>query len=276
MKRATVFVSTILLLLARPCLSDVPNGFSWINIESDKTTMSLVRHALHDASITAIREIGVEDGFALVMTASRETDAPTPDYDRWSIYNISLTTGKNRILVSGYGVKLLDWIGASKDELAITYYDCWECEAATLFTTLRFKKSTEWIARWPNKSTQDATYPQPGAVVLMTDVGDPYDDNDVDQVFAVVAQPNDNFAAGSWVHSRNSNSGASNDDVERYSINPATKEDHAEQLNGSAALAWEREICSKSRILIQPSTGQNSKACRAVARTAAPHPATSK
>lgn len=276
MKGTTVLVSMIFLVLVRPCLSDVPSGFSWISIESDKTTMTAVRRALHDASITAIREVGVEDGFALVMTASREAGAPTPDYDRWSIYNISLTTGKSRILVSGYGVKLLDWIGVAKDELAITYYDCWECEAATLFTTLRFKKGAGWTARWPNKSTRDSTYPQPGAVVLMTDVGDPYDDNDVDQVFAVVAQPNDQFAVGSWVHSRNSKSGKSDDDVERYSIDPATKDDHVEKLNGNAALGWEREVCTESRILIQPSIGQKSKACRAVARTATAHPATSK
>ena len=276
MKRTTVFASVIILFLAQPCLPNVPSRFSWINIESDKTTMASVRHALHDPSVTAIREVGVEDGFALVMTASRELGAPTPDYDRWSIYNISLATGSSRILVSRYGVKLLDWIGVAKDELAITYYDCWECEAATLFTTFRFKKSVGWIARWPNKATQDSTYPQPGAVVLMTDVGDPYDDNDVDQVFAVVAEPNGDFAVGSWIHSRNSKSGKTDDYVERYSIDPTTKEDRIQKLNGSAALGWEREICTESRILIQPSMGQKSKACRLVTRTAKARPRMSK
>jgi hypothetical protein len=129
MKRATLFVSTVLLLFTKFSVADAPTGFSWVNLESDKATMTVVRHALHDTSISAIREVGVEDGFALVMTASRETGAPTPDYDLWSIYNISLTTGKSRPLVSGYGVKIVDWIGVAKDELAVTYYDCWECEA---------------------------------------------------------------------------------------------------------------------------------------------------
>jgi len=166
--------------------ADVPAGFSWVNIESDKTTMTAVRHALHDPSITAIREVGVEDGFALVMAASRESGAPTPDYDRWSIYNVSLKTGMSQVLVSGYGVRLIDWIGASQDELAITYYDCWECEAATIFTTIYLKKDVGWGARWSNK-TKDSAYPQPGAVVLMTDIGE--DDEEVELVFAVVAQP---------------------------------------------------------------------------------------
>jgi hypothetical protein len=259
----------MLLLLADLSLADVPTGFSWVNLESDKTTMAVVRRALHDSSISAIREVGVEDGFAVVMTASREDGAPTPDYDRWTIYNISLTTGKSRVLVSGYGVKLLDWIGAAKDELAVTYYDCWECEAATLFTTLHFKKGTGWRARWSN-ATDSLTYPQPGAVASMTDA-DADSDVEVDLVFAVVSQPNDGFAVGSWTRSRNSKSGKSDDDVERYSVDPITKEDHVEKLDGKAALNWERQICTESNISLRPSTGQNSEACRSAVRKATPH-----
>ncbi len=231
MRKTSIITSTIFLLFVSFIHADTPPGFSWTNIETDKATMAEVRHALHDSSITAIREVGVEEGFALVMTTSRETGAPTPDYDLWNIYNISLKTGKSQLLVFGYGVKLLDWIGASNDELAITYYDCWECEAVTLFTTLHFVKSSGWTARWLNK-TQKMSYPQPGAVALMTDVGDPYDDNDVDQVFAVVKHTNKGFAAGSWFHSRNSKTGKIEDDVERYSLDAKTGKDRVEKLDG--------------------------------------------
>lgn len=275
MRRMSVLISVILLFFTQISHAEMPAGFSWVNLESDKTTMATVRNALHDTSITSIREVGVKDGFALVMTASREKDAPTPDYDRWSVYNISLATGKSRILVSGYGVKLLDWIGSSSPELAISYYDCWECEAATLFTTLRFKSGVGWRARWPNK-TPNENYPQPGAVVLMTDVGDPYDDNDVDQVFAVITQPNNRFAAGSWTHSRSTKTGKIEDDVERFSIDPNTEDDRVEMLSGPAALNWERKICTQSNILIQPSIGQTSSACRNLLRTSAPHREVSK
>jgi len=156
----------------------------------------------------------------------------------------------------------MDWPGS---ELAITYYDCWECEAATLFTTIRFKDNTGWQARWPNK-TQDANYPQPGAVVEMTDVGDPYDDDVVDQVFAVIALPNSRFAVGSWIHSRNAKNGKIDDRVQQYSIDPNTQQDRVERLVGQAALNWERQICNPSNILIQPSIGQDSKACRSILR----------
>jgi Txe/YoeB family toxin of Txe-Axe toxin-antitoxin module len=268
MKRTPVLVFITLLLLVRFSHADAPPGFSWVNLETDKATMTEVRHVLHDESITAIREVGLEEGFVLVMTASRESGAPTPDFDSWSICNISLKTGKGQLLVFGYGVKLIDWIGAANDELAITYYHCWECEAVTIFTTLRFIKGSGWTARWPNK-TQNSTYPQPGVVVFTTDVGDPDADN-VDQVYAVVTQPGNIFAAGSWIHSRNPKTGRIEDDIERYSFDPKTGKDRVEKLEGQTALNWERRICAPSNIMIQPSMGQDSKACRSVLRTPTP------
>jgi len=242
--------------------ADLPAGFSWVNLESDQATMAVVRRALHDESITAIREVGVKDGYALVMTVSRDKTAPTADSDQWKIYNLSLTSGKSRMLVSGYGVKMLDWIvaDAQSSELAITYYDCWECEPATLFTTLRFKRGVGWRARWPNK-TKDNSNTYPGAVVVMTDVGDPYDDNVVDQIFAVVKQPKDGFAVGSWTHTRNTKNGKVDDSVVRYSIDSATQEDRVEELRGTEALDWERQICRSSNLLMQVNAGQDSKSC---------------
>jgi hypothetical protein len=266
MRKMSALALTIFLLLARVSQADLPHGFSWVNIETDKAIMAKVRHVLHGTSISVIREVGVEDGFALVMTASREAGAPTPDYDQWSIYNIVLDTGKSQLLISGYGVKLLDWIGPAKNELAVTYYDCWECEAATLFTTLHFTKGSGWSARWPQEK-QNAENPQPGAVALMTDVGDPYDGDDVDQVFAVVSGPRDSFAVGSWTHSRNTKTGKIDDGVERYSIDFATGRDRVEKLGGQAALNWERRICASTNIIVQPSIGQASKACREILRT---------
>jgi hypothetical protein len=253
MRNAFVLVSTICLLFAQPSQATTPAEFSWVNMESDKTTMTAVRRALHDRSITAIREVGVQDGFALVMTASRDGDAPTPASDRWTIYNVSLTTGKSRVLVSGYVVELLDWIGQKQNELAISYSHCYECEPVKLFTVFHFTKGVGWRARWSN-STKDANYPQPGAVVSYGDVGAPYTDDEVDQVFAI----------GSWFHSRNTKTGKIDDDVYRYSIDSTTGKDRLEKLSGNLALNWKRKICTDSSTVVGPSLGQHSKACRAV------------
>jgi hypothetical protein len=270
-RRKLLLVSSLVILAAEVLPANVSEGFSWVSIETDQSTMAVVRRAVNDASITAIREVGVKGGFAIVMAVSREEGAPTPDYDLWSIYNVSMTTGTAQILVSGYGVKLLDWIGRSSDELAITYYSCWECEATTIFTTLHFKPGVGWGARWLNKG-QDVRYPQPGAVALSTDIGEPYDDReDVDQVFAVVTLPNNDFAVGYWLHSRNSNAGKPEDDVERYSIDSPSGKDSVETLVGPKARAWERQLCTRSDILPTLSSGQNTKACRSVVQPPVQH-----
>jgi hypothetical protein len=241
-------------------VAKTPEGFSWVNPQSDKATMVAVRHAIKASSHTSIRRVGVEGGSAIVMTTFRESGE---EADHWSIYNVTLATNKTRMLVSGYRVKVLDWIGSTSPELAVAYYDCWGCEAATLFTTIRFTKGTGWGARWPNKKG-NAGYPQPGAIVSYGDAGEPYDDNDVDQIFAVVYQPDGGFSVGSWFHSRDTKSGKIDDDVERYSIDPATGEDRVERLIGDPALKWEHELCSQSNTPVGPNIGQSSKACRRV------------
>ncbi len=258
------FLGAPLLLLAISLLAVAkPAGFSWVNLETDKATMATVRRALQGVTVTAIREVGVKDGYALVMTTWREDDNQTPDYDEWSVWSVSLATAKRRLLVEGYGVKWTDWLGAERDELAITYYDCRECEPATIFTTLHIKPGSGWQARWPGKQAKDAPS-HPGALVQLTDVGEPYDDTVAEQVFAVVKQPNDSFAAGFWLHTRDTKSGKIEDSVTRYSVDPSTGQDRIEELSGPAALEWKRQICKESNLLTRLNHGQDSKACKRI------------
>jgi len=222
--------------------------------------MVAVRRAVQAGSSVSIRRVGVEQGFALVMTTSRESDMET---DLWSIYNLALNTGKIRKLVSGYRVRTLYWVGPASPELAIVYYDCWDCEAATLFTTIHFTKGAGWSARWPNRKS-DTNYPQPGAVVSYGDAGEPYSDDVADQMFAIIPQPDGSFAAGSWFHSRNLKTGKVIDDVERYIIDSVTRIDRVEGLKGDSALKWEEEICSQSSTPFGPNVGQSSKSCKRI------------
>ena len=266
MKRTLIVLLAIALLHTKPNFAQMPAGFSWIGPQSDKVTMTIVHRALKIGPYTAIRKVGVQYGFALVLTTSRESESET---DRWSIHNVALASGNARILVSGYRVRVLDWIGTTSPELALAYYDCWGCEAATLFTTLHCEKGLGWTARWPNKNGSTDS-PQPGAVMSYGDAGEPYDDNEVDQVFAVVSQPDGSFAAGSWFHSRNTKTGKTENDVEKYSIDPATGEERIEKLSGARSLEWRRRICSPPNSQIKVMIGQNSKACQNVLKTKAP------
>jgi hypothetical protein len=265
LKRILLFTVLAALAVGVRSNADTPQGFRWANLETDSATMAKVRTALKGVAITAIREVGIEGDYALVMAVNREIDAPTPDYDQWYIYNLSLKTGQKRLLAFGYGVKQIDWIGPGASELEITYYDCWECEAATLLTTLRLTR-TGWKARWVQKS-EHVDYPQPGALVQET----PEDDtNEVDQVFALVEGTSKSVEAGSWFHARNLQTGKIEDDVYRYWVDPTTDADHVDTVKGQAAVAWERKICDRSEIVSEPGIGQDSKACRSVKRPAAP------
>jgi hypothetical protein len=255
-------LALILPLISLCSWANTPVGFTWVNLETNDSTMRVVRRALNDVPKTSIREVGVEDGFALVMVTLRESDASTPDGDQWFIYNVSLKTASKRLLVFGYGVKVLDWIGSADDELAISYYDCWECEAATLFTALHFRKGVGWRARWSSQ-TQDGEHPQPGAVAFLSEMDQVSDFDEVDQVFAIVSRTGDTFAAGYWCQLRNTKTNRLTDNVARYSFDPKSGSDRVEKLTGSSATDWERLICSKSDfVLAKASLGQNSKACR--------------
>ena len=252
-----VVLLAIFMLVRVPTLAESPHGFSWIDTASHKTTMNAIRRALKPKPDTVIRRVGVLDGFAVVFTESTE--------DGWSVYNFSQASKKTEILVSGYRVKVMTWMGSDSRELGITYLDCWGCEAATLFTTIHFIKGAGWSARWPRPKS-NSTFPQPGAVVSFGDAGAPYDDNEVDQVFAVIDQKS-GLAAGGWFHSRNMTTGKISDEVTKYSVDAATGKDRIESLTGTSALHWQKEICDETRTLTKPRVGQNSKACREVLRT---------
>jgi len=206
----------------------------------------------------------------LLMSVKRDSTAPRSDYDLWHIDSVSLTTHERRPLVIGYGVTILGFRG-NPAELAITYYDCWECEAATLFTTFQFQKGKGWRARWPSQKNGNTRRRQPGALVKATDLGEPYTDEKVEQVFAVISsdgQNPGNWSAGSWFHSR-SPSGKVSDDVHHYWIDPTTHEDRDNALNGAAALQFERAICNPGKIS-RPNVGQDSRLCRDVRRLRKP------
>ncbi len=266
MKRILLFVLLVTLAFGVRGFADTPPGFTWVNLETDLGTMAKVRTALTGVAITAIREVGVEGDYALVMAINRETGAPTPDYDQWYVFNLSLRTGEKQPLLFGYGVKQIDWIGPGAAELAITYYHCWECEADLLFTTIRFTKQAGWKARWVNKVEREG-YPQPGVLIKTDDLED---DDEVDQVFALVGNTSNKLEAGYWYHAQDPRTGKVEDDVYRDWVDTVTDEDHADEIKGRAAVAWERKLCDVSDVAPGPSIGQDSKACRSVMRSAAP------
>jgi hypothetical protein len=265
MRKTLLLFAVGILAASQCCLAQVPDGFHWINLESDKVTMAVVRRALQGQSFTAIREVGVKDNFALVITANRDADASVPSEDQLTIYSIALSTAKMQPIVNGYDIRLWEWMGKNSEDLTISYYDCSDCEPAGLFTALHLKPNVGWVARWQSK--KDGL--NPGGVIFVGDAGEPYTDDDVTEVFAVIKAADNSYAAGSWTHSYNTTTRKTEDSVLRYRVDMVTGKDIAETLTGARTEAWKRRICKEPLTLSRPNQGQDSQICKTLLKESA-------
>ena len=267
-ERAGVRISFVKLLLVSLAISataqgQVPAGFHWVDFKREVAIVQKVEQALKAEDYTVIREIGVSGGFALAMAIRREFDEPVPEGDQWSVYNVSMKNGQVETLLVGYSLQIKGWISfRSRDEqdLGVVYLHCWECEPASLFTAFHYDSRDGWRARWANKENVK----QPGITFRVTDVGDPYTDEDVDQVFAVLAPKDGVASVGTWYHSRDLATGKISDGVAMFSVDPSTGKDRSADLTGSEAKELELQLCKATDSSWDLAIGQSSRACKGV------------
>jgi hypothetical protein len=233
-----------------------------VDFKREFATVQKVEQALKAEDYTAIREIGLADGYALVMAVRRESWQTTPEGDQWLVYSVSTKSGAARKLLSGYDLQTRSWVSfysRDQQDLGITYLDCSECEPASLFTALHYDPHEGWRARWANK--EDANHP--GITFRVTDVGKPFtNEDDLDQVFAVLAPKDGVASVGTWYHSRDLATGKLNDGVARFSVDPSTGKDKSAVLAGSEAREWEVQLCKATDSWSGPAMGQSSRACK--------------
>jgi len=261
--RVRVIAAEVLLIsvsIVGVAHSQMPAGFHWVDFKQEASTVSGVERALKEEHYTAIREIGLADGFALVLAVWREPEQATPEGDEWLAYSVSTTDWKARPLLIGYNVQIKDWItfqANSSPDLGIVYLDCWECEPASIFTALHYDSYDGWRVRWAN----DKDSQHPGIPFLFTDVGDPYTNEDVDQVFAVFT-PSDSIASvGTWYHSKDLSTGKVSEIVSRYSVDASTGKDNGAVLTGQAASKWVLQLCKADSSSIVLAGGQSTPSC---------------
>jgi len=259
----------------------MPDGFHWVDIESELTVMAQVRAALRGRKVSAYREVGVKDGYALVFVSERKEEAGTPADDFWSAYSIALDTGKVDLLLSGYEFNFHPWIGHATGELPIDYAYCREdCEGGSLFTTFYLLPKVGWRARWNPGYEYEKGHPIPG---VRTDCGEPTGGVDVSpSVFAVFNQEEGGYQVGRWcrtsevildhkegdqdIYKIDPATGkpllAITDEVLRYSVDPATGKDKEEKLTGAAAREWESRLCLVIPVAAELSWGRDTELCR--------------
>lgn len=258
-----VFFAGLLCCAAIPGLAqdEVPAGFHWINLKQENSTISKIEQVLSGENYTAIREIGLTDSFALVMTVQRDPDQTTFYGDGWRVYNISWKTWTVQSLIYGYDLQVRDWIRFQPNraqDLGIVYKDCWECEPASLFTALHYDPQKGWRARWSNEKDRS----HPGIVIEVTDVGDPYTNEKVDQVFAVLT-PHDAVASvGTWYYSKDLSTGKISEAATKFWVDQSTGQDRSAELTGVEATAWKKKLCKAAGAPFGLSQGQSSQACR--------------
>lgn len=250
----------VLLAISAPAHGQPPAGFHWVDFKREFATVQKVEQALKGEEYTAVREIVLADGFALVTAVRRESWQTTPAEDQWLVYSVSTQSGDARKLLIGYDLQIKDWFGFTlKDkDLGVIYLDCDECEPASLFTALHYDPREGWRARWANEKSPD----HPGITLRVTDVGDPYTNEDVDQVFAVITPKNGVASIGTWYHSRDLATGKISDDVGMYSVDPSTGRDKSIVLTGPKAKEWELRLCHVKDSWLSPAMGQSTRACK--------------
>jgi len=262
------FVFVLLINSLLMCIGadgQTPADFHWVNFKTEAATVSNVERTLKGEEYSAIREIGVTDRFALVLTVQREAGQTTFDGDMWRVYSISIKTWNVQTLLTGYRLQVKDWINfdaRTSRDLGLVYMDCWECEATTVFTALHYDSSKGWRARWPNEKDPN----HPGITMLITDVGDPYTNEEVDQTFRVIAPANDVSTVGTWYHSKDLSTGKISETVTKFWIDKATGKEKTAELTGEEARAWKLSLCKAGSAAYGLSQGQSSRACRSLTR----------
>jgi hypothetical protein len=249
--------------------AQAPERFHWINFKQETAIVSRVSLALHTEDYSAIREIGLVADSALVFTTAREPGWATPEGDAWSVYSVSMGDLKLRKLVSGYGLRVVDWVRfvpAANGDLAITYLDCYECEPATLFTAFHYDQKEGWRVRWPAKDREGVA----GVLLMFSDAGAPYTDEIVDQVWAVMAPSSGPASVGTWYRSLDPATRKVTSIATKFVVDRSTGKEESVTMEGPAAEAWERRLCRPPDGVPGLTGGQDSESCRRLFQTARP------
>jgi hypothetical protein len=242
-------------------MAQAPRDFKWLDTKQPSPTLATVTKAIPKDAFTSISRIGVLRDHALVFTALHDASEPTAVDDERGVFEVNLPIGTARLLLTGYHIHSELWLQLSPGEsdLTMVYLDCWECEPASLFAALHFDPRKGWVARWAEKDLK-----QPGIVFRFTDVGDPYTDEDVDQVFAVFAPPDGLVTVGTWYHAVDTKTHKVEQTVLRCGIEPRTNKDVCTELRGADAQEWKIKLCEAKDAAAHLAIGQQTKSCKQI------------
>jgi hypothetical protein len=233
--------------------------FRWIDFHNpkDENIVAWVTRSLLVEQWTAIREIGVVYDAALVVTADREGPQSPPSDDKFTIWNVSLTSHIVAPLLTGVNLRWFDWEHFAEDapeELTILYDNCHDCSPSTYFTSFYYDVAHHmWAARWVRGGqgvmVWNATGPSAPGIAWT-------------QVYAVMAGPDGRAFLCTWNHFDYGKVRTPADTLFRYDVDPQTGMERTYELTRDDAEAMELRLCRGQDIVQGLARGQDSALCQ--------------
>lgn len=234
--------------------------FRWIDFhdQKDQNIVAWVTHSLQVENWTAIREIGVVYDAALVVTTERTGPQSPPNADRFTIWNVSLTSHIVAPLLTGVNLRWFDrehFSDDGPDELTILYDNCRECSSSTYFTSLHYDLAHHmWAARWVRGGqgvlVWNSTGPSPWSGIVWT------------QLYAVMGGGDGRAFLATWNHFEYGKVKPPSNTVFRYDVDPQTSEERTIDLTRDDAEEMELRLCRGQDIVQGLGRGQDSPLCQ--------------
>jgi hypothetical protein len=256
-RHSIVLIAAILAFPASSIAQQAPDQFRWVNFHAstDNDVVAWITRSLEPEHWTAINEICVEYDAALVVTALRPNPQSLPNEDLVTVWSASLTSHSITPLLTGVNLRFVDWLkfadGAPR-ELGALYDNCADCAADSYFTAFHYDLTQHaWRARWMR-----------GGQSVPIWSANPPEGVTLNQVYAVLADPNGLEFMATWSHFDYGNQKPPQDVIYRYDLDFLSGLDRMLPLGGKNADAMKLRLCNAQGALPALARGQDSPLCQ--------------
>jgi hypothetical protein len=249
-----------MLAVAAPLYAQ-QDPFRWMDFHSqkDQDIIVWVTRSLAVEDWTAIREIGVQYDAALVVTTLRPMPQSPANADTFTVWSVSLTSHVVAPLLKGVNLRWLDrmhFADGAPEELTALYDNCGDCAAQTYFTAFYYDLQHHmWTARWLRGGQ--------GIPLWSASVAQGVEWN---QVYAVMADPNEVALVGTWNHFDHGKQKPPEDYVYRYDLDSFSGLERTRLLSGKEADAMKQRLCGSQDAVPGLARGQDSPLCQQIVK----------
>jgi hypothetical protein len=259
--RPTILAVVFSLFVSATAQAQVIDGFAWVDLKTDTQTVTKVTTFLANKPYTAIREIGIVNQQALVITTLRKDPTAQPGNDTFTAYGVSLKDGSVEELLDGTSLKYIDWqkfYDYDSPELLATYDDCSQCKATTFLTAFFIdRKTRRWGARWRRELA---------GAPLYSSASGKSDGSTRNYVYALFINVDQRVVLDTWVsYPEQKKSSRGGEYLFEYRIDPLSDQGTSRPLTGRDILPVKQRLCRGEETVFGIAGGQDSAPCKELA-----------